>query len=222
MIHRATASFPCRKERAGPWHGTAMRLHPLGSHPCPPGGDSGKHSTLTSNSHCENPRPSHSQDLPRQLKGIQELQSCSKAPPWGPPARSWGVLGLPSPSTNRLAPFLGKTSAAIPASVPKTRIPARHTLAHACAHADTQQGQRHPSCFHPLRHNSPGVQHHVSPPFHDSMSPFSLRLPGALPRPLLEPAGWQRCRAVINGAALPIPGAASRALASAGPFIYFT
>lgn len=109
MIHRATASFPCQTERAGPWQGTAMRLHPLGSHPCPPGGDSGKHSTLTSNSHCENPRPFHSQDLPRQLKGIRELQSCSKAPPWGPPARSWGVLGLPSPSTNRLAPFLGKT-----------------------------------------------------------------------------------------------------------------
>lgn len=189
----------------------------MGSHPCPPGGDSNKHSAL-SNSHRETPRP----PIPRIFPGSSKASGSSKAAPKGTPSTELGCPGPSRPLHQQINTIPGKNSTAIPASIPKTRTPARHMLAHACAHADTQQGQRHPSSFHPLWHDSPGVQHHVSPPFHNSTSPFSLWLPGVLPQPLLEPAGWQRCRAVINGAALPIPGAALRALASAGLFIYFT
>lgn len=146
--------------------------------------------------------PSPLQDLPQLFRG-------SKTPPRGPPALSCGILSLPSPSTNRSAPFLGKIPAAIPARSPGTRIP---------AHVHTRTPSRD-SCSGTIPSAS---RTRFSPPFHDPRSPFSLWLPGVLPRPLPEPAGWQRCRAVINGAALPIPGAASRALASTVLFIYFT
>ncbi|XP_074706876.1 uncharacterized protein LOC141934935 isoform X1 [Strix aluco] len=118
-----------------------------------------------------------------------------------------------------------------PSTLPKNPTASREAQARTrCAHAWALGGERGIRAASTRRGTIPPSQCSgprfppfgtpTAPPSPHSPSPSGF--PGALPPPFLKQAGWQPRRAVINGAALPITGSASRALASTGLFIYFT